>query len=153
MLEEWGAPKTKEKEGFVYTKPKPRYSDFQVMYSSLDKKFNPTLAEKEKISEFLFGQILSNHEQLLDLALLFTTKDIPNNKQYDFVRFVTPKMYIPFPSKKKGKTNESIDAISEYYKCSIEQATIYYEMMPDYEIERIKSKFSEGRTSKTKPKN
>jgi len=150
-LADWGVPDTKPPEEFVLEKVKPRYSDFQIMYSAIDKKFNPTLAEKEKVSEFLFGQVLSNHEHLIELALLFTTKNIPNNKQYDFVRHVTPKMYVPYPSKKKVVVNSAVEAISTYYRCSIAQATTYYEMMPKSEVERIENKYKEG-TAKGKPK-
>lgn len=150
-LSDWGVPNTPEPEVFELEKTKPKHTDFQVMYSAIDKKFNPSLQEKEKMSEFLFGQVLSNHEQLVELALLFTTKDIPNHKQYDFIRHVTPKMYIPFPSKKKKVDNSKIEAISTYYRISITQATIYYEMMPKEEIKRISDKYSEGRV-KTKGK-
>jgi len=144
MLEEWGYEAPPEPEVFEYKKPKPK-NLFSIMNSCIDKRMKPTLKEKQSINEFLFHNILSNNASSLELALMFTTREIPIEFQYDIVNFVMPKGYIPYPSKKKEKINSEIDMISDYYNCSLKVAKKYHELMSKNEIERIVDTFSEGK--------
>lgn len=146
MLEEWGieveAPR--EVEEYVPEKPKGKNA-FEIMMSAFNKKFKPTQAEKESIPEFLFHQILSNDPQTIELALMFTTSNIPVDVQYNMIRNLLPKCYIPYPKKAKNTTDETIENISQYYNCSIKVAVRYAEMMPPEEIDRINNKYKTGK--------
>jgi len=105
----------------------------------------PTLKEKQGINEFLFHNVLSNNSGSIELALIFTTHNIPIEKQYDLVNLMMPKSYIPYPSKKKEVLNSEIECISDYYDCSIRVASEYHNIMTTEDIARIVNTFAEGK--------
>ena len=143
-VDEWGIPITEvpsyEEELIV---PKKKDDSFRIMYSALDKKMKPTQKQKEKISAFLFDNILANNENTLELALMFTTHNIPPDKQYDMVRTLLPKCYIPYPKKSK-KPQKDIDSIVRYYDVNPRIASQYFDMMTAEERKRIRDKYKEG---------
>ena len=143
-VDEWGIPITKVPQYEEYTPPKKEEPNmFRIMYSSLDKKMKPTEKQKKKISGFLFDNILANNEQTLELALMFTTHDIPVNKQYDMVRTLLPKCYIPYPKKSK-KPQKDIENIIKYYNVNERIANQYFDMMTKEERKKINNKYKEG---------
>jgi 5,10-methenyltetrahydromethanopterin hydrogenase len=144
MTDEWGIVVTEEVELEEYKAPKAR-SMWDIMNSSIDKKIKPTQKEKEKINEFMFHKLLAKFEATLDLALIFTTKDIPVDKQYDIVNSFVPKGKVPFERKKKVTQSDTIDNIAFLYNCSTDMAEQYLELMPEFEIERINKKFIKGK--------
>ena len=143
-VDEWGIPKaiTPSYEEETIT-PKKKDNSFKIMYSAMDKKMKPTQKEKESISAFLFDNILANDEATLELALIFTTHNIPVDKQYDIVRAVTPKCYIPYPKKSK-KNQLDLDNIIRYYDVNPRIAEQYYNMMTVEERKKINNKYKEG---------
>ncbi len=143
-FEEWGFEAPPEPEVFEVKKQKPK-NTFEIMNSCITKKIKPTLKEKRSISEFLFHNVLSNNASSLELALIFTTHNIPVEKQYDLVNVVMPKGYIPYPSKKKTIENNVILMISDYYDCSLRVAESYLGLMDQKEIDRIVNTFAEGK--------
>jgi len=144
MVDEWGIEVFEEPVVEEYKAPKQR-SMWDIMNSSIDKKISPTFQEKQRINEFMFHKLLARFEATLDLALMFTTKEIPIDKQYDIVNMFVPKGKVPFERKKKTDHPEVIDNISFLYNCSDEVAEQYLELMPEYEIERINRKFIKGK--------
>ena len=143
-LADWGYEAPAEPEVFEYVKPKAK-NMFMIMNSAIDKKMTPTLAEKKSISEYLFHQVLSNDPNTIELAVMLTTHNIPVEKQYDMIRMLLPKAYIPYPSKKKTKEDIAVERISEYYHCNIKVARRYHSLMTAKDIDRIVSKFNEGK--------
>lgn len=145
-LDEWGIEvyTPPELEEYVIEKPKGK-SPFDIMMSAMNKKFKPTQSEKDSIPEFLFHQILSNDPQTIELAVLFTTHSIPVGIQYDMVRNILPKCYIAYPKKSTKVDDKTLNDISAYYDCSIRTASMYVEIMPPHEIERIQEKFKVGK--------
>ena len=143
-LDEWGIPQAVAPVYEEYIPPKKKSEDtFKIMYSALDKKMKPTLEQKKKISGFLFDNILANNESTLELAVMFTTHDIPPEKQYDMVRTLLPKCYIPYPKKGK-KSQKDVDNIMRYYEVSERTANQYYDMLSSKERKEIKDKYKEG---------
>lgn len=142
-VDEWGIPIPDIPIYEEYVPPKKKDDMFKIMYSALDKKFKPTLAQKKKISGFLFDNILANNENTLDLALIFTTNNIPVNKQYDMVRTLLPKCYIPYPKKSK-KPQKDIDNIIKYYNVNERIANQYHDLLSKKELKTINEKYSEG---------
>ena len=143
VADEWGIPipETPLYQDEIIKKPKDDM--FRVMYSALDKKFMPTLKQKEKISGFLFDNILANNENTLELALIFTTNNIPVNKQYDMVRTLLPKCYIPYPKKSK-KPQKDIENIIKYYHVNERIASQYHDLLDKDELKKINDKYKEG---------
>ncbi len=143
-VDEWGIPITEVPQYEEYTPPKKADENmFRIMYSSLDKKMKPTEEQKKKISAFLFDNILANNESTIDLALMFTTHNIPVNKQYDMVRVLLPKCYIPYPKKSK-KPQKDIEEIMTFYDVNERIADQYFDMMTPEERKKIKDKFKSG---------
>lgn len=143
QFDEWGIPQYNIPTYEEHKPIKKKDDMFKIMYSALDKKFMPTLDQKKKISGFLFDNILANNENTLDLALIFTTNNIPVNKQYDMVRALLPKCYIPYP-RKKNKPQKDIENIIRYYEVNVRIADRYFDLMSDEEKKRINNKYSEG---------
>lgn len=144
MLEDWGFESEKQPEEFVYVKPKVK-NPFDIMNTAFNKKFTPTLQEKQSINEFLFHNILSNDPKTIELALMFTTRKIPVERQYDIVRAFVPKCYIGYPSKKKEVKMEDVEMISDYYNCNMRVAEEYLELMTPDDVQRIRNKYTEGK--------
>ena len=143
-VDEWGIPQTPAPTEDEYIPIVKKKTDtFKIMYSALDKKMKPTQKQKEKISAFLFDNILANNENTLELALMFTTHNIPPDKQYDMVRTLLPKCYIPYPKKSK-KPQKDIDSIVRYYDVNPRIASQYFDMMTAEERKRIRDKYKEG---------
>jgi len=115
------------------------------MNSCITKKMKPTLKEKQSINEFLFHNVLSNNASSLELALMFTTHNIPVEHQYNLVNIIMPKGYIPYPSKKKDVIIEEVQMVSDYYNCSLRVAEEYLTLMDDEEKQRIINTFTEGK--------
>jgi len=140
-MDEWGIEETPEVVFDEYKAPKGR-STWDVMNSAINKKIKPTLEEKKKINEFMFHKLLSRFEQTLELALMFTTKNIPIENQYDIIDSLVPKGFVPFEKGKKKVSNSTITNISNHYRCSETLAERYVQMMPEHEIERINIKYN-----------
>ncbi len=143
LADEWGITHT-ETSIPEYMPPKET-SMWSVMNASIDKKIKPPQKEKEKISEFMFHKLLARFENTLDFALMFTTKTIPVDKQWDIIRNMVSKSFIPFEKGKKKFESGSIDNVMRYYRCNESTALEYIEMMPEIEIERINKKYSKGK--------
>jgi len=144
MLEEWGISEEREVQQEEY-KPKKGNSIWEVMNASINKKIKPTQQEKEKISEFMFHKLLSRFENTLELALLFTTKEIPVDKQWDIVNTFVPKGFVPFEKQNKRELDGSLENVTKYYRCSEQVAKQYLDLIPEHEIERINEKYRKGK--------
>ena len=142
-VNEWGIPIIDTPHYEDYVAPKKKDDMFKIMYSALDKKFKPTLKQKKKISGFLFDNILANNENTLELALIFTTHNIPVNRQYDMVRILLPKCYIPYPKKSK-KPQKDIESIIRYYHVNERIAIQYHDLLDKDELKKINNKYKEG---------
>ena len=142
-LDEWGIPQPEVPLYEEYKPPKVKDDMFKVMYSALDKKFMPTEEQKKKISGFLFDNILANNENTLELAVMFTTHNIPVNKQYDMVRTLLPKCYIPYPKKAKHPQKD-IENIIKYYQVNETLASQYHDLLTKDELKKINDKYKEG---------
>jgi hypothetical protein len=127
-----------------YVPPKKKVNIWHVMNSSLDKRMNPSLEEKRKIPEYLFHNLLTKFEGTIPLALIFTTREIPVEHQYDIVRNNTPKIKIPF-EKKNQEESELLERISKYYNCSLSVAKEYEDIMTEQEKNRIFSLYETGK--------
>lgn len=138
---EWGLAPTPEVQLEEYNAPKSR-SVWDVMNASIDKKIKPTLAEKQKVSEFMFNKMLARFENTLEFALMFTTKDIPVEHQWDIINRVVGKGFVPFERGKKKVDDITFENIIKYYRCSPSVAEQYLEIMPDSEITRINDKYN-----------
>ena len=143
-VDEWGIETEPEAVLEVYKAPKGR-SIWDVMNSSINKKLKPTLAEKQKINEFMFHKLLARFEGTLDMAVMFTTKEIPVEFQYKIVDMMVPKGFVPFEKGKKNIEDGTIDNIVKYYRCSESVAEQYLEIMPEHETQRINQKFIKGK--------
>jgi hypothetical protein len=142
-VDEWGIESEPEVQE-EYKAPKGR-SMWDVMNSSINKKIKPTLAEKQKINEFMFHKLLARFENSLELALMFTTRDIPVEYQYKIVDMLVPKAFIPFEKNKKNIEDGTIENIIKYYRCSESVAEQYASLMPEHEKQRINEKFNKGK--------
>lgn len=143
-MDEWGIETEEEIPVSKQKAPKGR-SMWDVMNSSINKKVKPSLQEKQKISEFLFHKLLARFENTLEFSLMFTTKNIPVEHQYNIINRLVPKGFIPFEKNKKSFSSETLDNVVRYYRCSDEVAEQYLEMMPESEIERINKKYKKGK--------
>lgn len=141
---EWGLAPEPETVQEEWKAPKGR-SIWDVMNSAINKKIKPTQAEKLKISEFMFHKLLARFENTLDFALMFTTKEIPIDRQYDIINQFVDKGFVPFEKGKKHENDKSIENIIEYYRCTEAVAEQYIELMPEHEIERINEKYNKGK--------
>ena len=141
--DEWGIPVIEVPHYEEYTKPKEDTSIFAIMYSALDKKMKPTEKQKKKISGFLFDNILANNESTIELALMFSTHNIPVNKQYDMVNILLPKCYIPYPKKSKVPQKD-IENIIKYYGVNERIAIQYFDTMTPKERKKINDKYNSG---------
>ena len=150
MIDEWGIPITEEVPEYI-PEPKKGKNVFDIMMSAFNKKFKPTLEEKESIPEFLFHQVLSNDPKTTELALMFTTNKIPVSRQYDIVRMMTGKCFIPYPKKLKND-DEVTDKLSEYFQVNLAMAGRYREMMTKEQVDAIINKFNTGRQKVTRKK-
>jgi hypothetical protein len=142
-VDEWGIESEPEVQE-EYKAPKGR-SMWDVMNSSINKKIKPTLAEKQKINEFMFHKLLARFENSLELALMFTIRDIPVEYQYKIVDMLVPEAFIPFEKNKKNIEDGTIENIIKYYRCSESVAEQYASLMPEYEKQRINEKFNKGK--------
>ena len=141
---EWGLAPEPEIVLEDYKAPKGR-STWDVMNSAINKKIKPTQAEKLKISEFMFHRLLARFEETLDFALIFTTKDIPIDKQFDIIDKLVGKGFVPFEKGNKKTSDDSIENISKYYNCNVNVAEQYIGIMPEHEIQRINEKYNKGK--------
>ena len=142
--DEWGIDHKEEPTLEAYKPPKGR-SMWDVMNSSIDKKIKPTTEEKRKINEFMFHKLLARFEGTLEFALMFTSRNIPVEFQYDIIDSYVPKGFIPFEKRSKNSDDATITNIMEYYRCSERIAEEYEAMMPEYEKERINNKYNKGK--------
>jgi len=142
-MSEWGIAPTEEAEVVMYKAPKGR-SMWDVMNSAIDKKVKPTLSEKQGVSEFMFHKLLARFEGTLDFALMFTTKDIPIEHQWDVINKMVPKSNVGFERGKKKFDDQTLNNVVKYYRCSERVAEQYLEIMPEFEIERINGKYNKN---------
>lgn len=143
-MDEWGI-EVEEEIPVLKQKALKGRSMWDVMNSSINKKVKPTLQEKQKISEFLFQRLLARFENTLDFSLMFTTKNIPIEHQYDIIDTLVPKGFVPFEKNKKAFSSETLDNVVRHYRCSDVVAEQYLEIMPESEIERINKKYKKGK--------
>jgi len=141
---EWGLAPEPEKVLEEYSAPKSR-SMWDVMNAAINKKIKPTLAEKQKVSEFMFHKLLARFENTLDFALMFTTKDIPIEHQWDIINNLVDKGFVPFEKGTKKVDESTFANIIKYYRCSPSVAEQYLEIMPDTELARINDKYNKGK--------
>ncbi|MCK5537941.1 MAG: hypothetical protein KAI79_14030 [Bacteroidales bacterium] len=142
-VNEWGIPILAVPTYENYKPEKQKYNIFKIMYSALDKKYNPSEIEKSKVDAYLFSNILANNEKTLQIALMFTTNDIPVNAQYNMVRTLLPNCYIPYP-KKKSKPRKDIDNLMKYYNLNERIANQYFDLISKDELKTINDKYKEG---------
>jgi len=151
-LDEWGIEVYNEPiiEDYVPEKKRGK-SVFDIMMSAFNKKFKPTQVEKESIPEFLFHQILSNDPQTVQLALMFTTHQIPVAKQWDMVNELLGKCYIAYPKKTKVDTDD-LNIISDFYNCSLRVAEQYCGLLTTVQINDIIERSQTGHLKTKKGK-
>jgi len=137
---EWGIEVETDEIKIDAYKPQTR-SIWEVMNSAITKKIKPTFEEKMKINEFMFHKLLARFENSLDFALMFTTKEVPIDKQFDIINRLVPKGFVPFEKGKSKDRENSIENIIKYYNCSDFVANQYIELMPEKEITRINEKY------------
>jgi len=125
-MNDWLNPKKEVKEE-VIEDTKPKFDLFKVMYSCFKKDYKPSLEEKQKISEWLFLNILANNEALIDLANEFNIREIPVEVEFDIIYDNVPKMYIPYP--KKSKEDKELEEIMNRYNISKEVAKQYKQLL------------------------
>ena len=142
MTDEWGIPIDEEVD-YSYTKPKEP-SMFEVMNACINKKMKPTLKQKQKISEFSFHALLARYENSLDLALMFNTKNIPVEVQWDMVNYLSPKGYVAFQARPE-KEELIIENISKYYRCNYNIAKQYLDLMSKEDIKIMNQKYEKGK--------
>ena len=142
MTDEWGIPIDEEVD-YSYIKPKEP-SMYEVMNSCINKKMKPTLKQKQKISEFSFHALLARYENSLDLALMFNTKNIPVEVQWDMVNYLSPKGYVKFEAK-SPKEELIIENISRYYNCNYNIAKQYLGLMSKEDIKEMNEKYEKGK--------
>jgi len=119
--------KTKENElNDLIEEKKEKYDLFKVITSAFNKKYEPTLEEKQKINEWVFMNYVSNSPDLIEIVNEFNIREIPIEFQYDILKQITPKMFIKYP--KKTKRDEMFDEIIDKYKVSYEVAREYYKI-------------------------
>ena len=74
---------------------------------------------------------------------MFTTHNIPVDRQYDMVRILLPKCYIPYPKKSK-KPQKDIENIIKYYHVNERIATQYHDLLSKEELTKLNNKYKEG---------
>ena len=147
MIDEWGikrsSPQKPEDPENLKKVQKSKRNDFEIMASCFNKKFYATEEEISSISEYLFLNLLSNDYSTIFISNFLNLYEIPKKQMYNFVYNLVPKInYIRYPSRSKEK-NKNIENISKYYKCNLNLAKKYYELLPKSEIEKINEIYRE----------
>lgn len=104
---------------------------------------NPELAEKLYIP-FITNKSLSYFIDTVALANEMNTRHFLDNKyQYDFLRLTVRKRK-RFAKWHKNEEDTSLEAIMEYYKCSLSKAKIYIKLLSNDELKRITETLKKG---------
>jgi hypothetical protein len=120
---------------------------FQILTSTVDKKFFPTETQIETLNSYIMLQYISNDPMGAIVANSMNVyHNTPITAQYRFIRHALPKnvKFIKFLKKEKV-SDENINLISKYYNLNDKLAMEYLEMMTEEDILRIKDYYSGGR--------
>lgn len=114
----------------VYTSEKTSY---EIMKSAIDKSFEPSLEEMNKINPFFFARYISNDPSTIHIAnVLNNFSNIPIDCQYKLVRYSTIDK-ISFINYNKKIKSKDIEVIMKYYNTNEETAKEYLEIIKDTE--------------------
>lgn len=156
-VDEWGIEIDEEVEEEVTAKKK-KPDVWKTMLSSVDRTQPYASPEAiEMISPYMFARYLSNNIMTVFWAEeLNAHHNIPKEYQYKFVRLSFPKnkvKYIRYPKFKADFDEKIIDYAKTEYKCGMEVALRYLNLMPEEEIEKLVSKYEDfGKMGKAKKK-
>ncbi len=110
---------------------------FEVMQTALTTT-RASDQEIQSIPPFIWQRWLSNNQNVIQMANMFNTKNIPITCQYDSVQaiFGGKIKFIKYPKTLKDQSVE-IDLVSAYYNISKEKAKMYLEYLTQEDLKNI----------------
>ena len=145
-LIDWGdeeKEKIQEIEIPKISKPNP----FDIMRKCITTKQDTPL--KKELNSFLTCTFLSGDMNTVEIANLLNSIDISNEAMFNFLLALPPMKGLKYPSNKKPKITEDEKILMKHYNINGSIAREYKQMLPNEELKRIKSFYSEGKKGKT----
>jgi hypothetical protein len=111
---------------------------YEVQNSILKKDFIPTDAELKQLSSFMLCRWLSNHPYSVEVGNFINSNyNMPIKAQYWLARSLVHGLkFIGLPKKEKEDL-EHLEHICSYYKCNIDIAKRYKNILPPEELQKI----------------
>jgi len=118
---------------------------YSIMKSSVDKSFEPSAEEIQKVNSFFLTRFISNDPSTIYIAntLNCYVKHIPIEAQYKFVRNSTMDKinFINYPKREKLISDKDLNVIAYHYKCNLGIAREYVKILGIEKSEDIVKKY------------
>jgi hypothetical protein len=145
------APKPTKQEVAKEKAKVNKRTPWQIMTTSVNKKFIPTDDEIKTVPSFMFTKWLSNDVfGALVANVINVYSHIPIGSQYRLVSALTKGKvkYIQYTKPEVTFSEEDISLIQTHYKCNRLQSIDYLEMLKTHQLEKIKKHYQYGGSTK-----